>query len=260
MILVLIGLVGQTMGYRVFDVKRSEKRELGDLLRTLGDILPRSPKSEYLMSAKPEAHRVADMLAETKDKETEIFNHLTINQLLALNEWTLDDCTEVKLEERRETCLKLCTEKFLYMIGGFLIDLPEPTKGDELVPYNLGQYCWHIFKRVRSECPTARVEAAKSKFVGWLKKDAWRLSNFEKQIEKHIADQETSRILIAATRKAIYREAAAKIFAKKKESDRDSFRKLCKKLVDELGELPKTYIIGQDLRDHYNLCKIIIDI
>jgi hypothetical protein len=199
---------------QVFALERSNQIPLWQLQSLLsqfyitrdGAYVPRYPNAY-----------VAKHLAATENKEQNVLATTTINELLALNEYSLGDCEVDEILRRRHKC-------YLIAAGGV-----------GFVEQHLATYCHHVTDEVQKWC-NDKMEASAAKQITSHERGA--LQSFHDQIKSYIDTGVDDQHAIQA----------AVVNAK----DKDMLKAACSKVVKLFGVLYGQFIGKEKLKRMLN--------
>lgn len=210
--IVLVFISGQTNGAQYFLVKTSEKFSQNKLMTLLGAELVKfdgSGVSVFYMRHGVSS-QAAFCLANTagKDEPNTILGKYSINDLLALNTFDIEDCTFDKLDGRRETCEAFYSEEDIK-------HLPMPGfTSDDYVHYNLGKYCWELLDGLKYWCPNEHERLAVEEI-----REKLRLEEEEKA--KRLQEEEEESKNNQSGKKSTMIDSIKSVMHRKKHTDKE---------------------------------------
>lgn len=228
MLVALIGMVGWAKMEQPFTGRPSEKITVAELVEKLSKPAPELMLFKDLKMAS----RVFDLLQATKDKKTPktILGRFSVEDLLALNRWTVSECTEGGLEKRHVACSFFSPRKLIYFFNPIRKAKEDgksyaETSADEFIKHKLGQYCWHIVEHMEHYCPIKQLRAKISE------DDEKQLQALDDEVVVMTAINPIS--LVAYNR--MLRWTLKLALKRMKATEIDRLRRTCSIVVDELG-------------------------
>lgn len=247
--------VSATKVNQIIPVKRSNRLDLEHLIDALSVTIKGtqgsgSKRHGNLVETK-EAPKVLQLLAQTEPKnEIHLLLKFTIDDLLKLNDWTIDDCNGAKITKRREKCLQFFEEGRFEEGTSDLIY----TERKDYVHYNIGKYCWKLVHDLESKCPVARKNHALNNVESLLGfTGTWILNSFEKDLKRHILEKH-----VPAHRPEFFNKAVLQVFGDK--SKRNRLVQICKGLVAELKEFYDAKKLAYRWAERVRECSVINNI
>lgn len=254
----IMSLVAQTLGAKVkqiIPVKRTAKLDLEHLIDAISVEIPGTQGLQSAHSGifdeTQEAPKVAKLLAKTAPKNVvHPLLKFSIDDLLNLNEWTVDDCNDAELAKRRDMCSQFFEEG---RFEGGTRYLVRPKKND-FVHYNLGKFCWKVVHELQSKCPAERLEQALVAVDDSLGlKGEWLLLSLFDDVKRHISKNE-----VPANHWEYYQKAVEQVFDAS--SNKDKLKKICLNLVAKLKEFYEAKMLSNKWSTRFRECSIINDI
>lgn len=239
LVVVFVALAGQAMCQQGSVEEPGQEIGLEDLVREL-QVLPK--EHEYLFGKL--TARVSSLLKATKQEDRTKpdvrLNNFSVDELLSLHQWSVEDCNPTELERRPIIC------KSIYPFGQAYVErFSADSEKKENVRFNLGQFCWTVSLYMKSWCKLTKELV--DRWTGSVSFNSikWLVGTIDRDVRTLINNK---RLTLS--------EAVKDVLQNLNLRDTDRYRKFCSQLVEKFRDNQQLIPLGEWTR-YYADCEVI---